>query len=78
MHNSIFQESLALGNIPTAELCYEIPLKDRPLRTISGSQETVSQMDDRQLPDDNVHQPSSVAAPVQMSMPTPTFAPHTP
>ncbi|XP_053686952.1 sodium channel protein 60E-like [Sabethes cyaneus] len=47
-----YQETM-IQRIPSAELCYEIPLKDRPLRTISGSQETVSQMDDRQLPDDS-------------------------
>ncbi|EDS44185.1 voltage-gated sodium channel [Culex quinquefasciatus] len=65
IYSHSYQESLALGNVPNDELCYEIPLKDRPLRTISGSQETVSQMDDRQLPDDNVQ--SVVAAPVQMT-----------
>uniref|UniRef100_A0AAG5D3I5 Uncharacterized protein n=1 Tax=Anopheles atroparvus TaxID=41427 RepID=A0AAG5D3I5_ANOAO len=36
-----------------SDFCYDIPLKDRPLRTISGSQETVSQMDDRALPRDD-------------------------
>ncbi|KAL9692135.1 hypothetical protein quinque_015942 [Culex quinquefasciatus] len=65
IYSHSYQESLALGNVPNDELCYEIPLKDRPLRTISGSQETVSQMDDRQLPDDNVQ--SVVSAPVQMT-----------
>ncbi|XP_055533096.1 sodium channel protein 60E isoform X2 [Wyeomyia smithii] len=47
-----YQENLT-KRIPSVELCYEIPLKDRPLRTISGSQETVSQMDERQLPEDS-------------------------
>ncbi|XP_035910397.1 sodium channel protein 60E isoform X5 [Anopheles stephensi] len=38
-----------------SDFCYDIPLKDRPLRTISGSQETVSQMDDQALPRDDNH-----------------------
>ncbi|XP_061500103.1 sodium channel protein 60E isoform X4 [Anopheles gambiae] len=42
-----------------SDFCYDIPLKDRPLRTISGSQETVSQMDDQALPRDDHHQQSA-------------------
>uniref|UniRef100_A0A182PBH0 Sodium channel protein n=1 Tax=Anopheles epiroticus TaxID=199890 RepID=A0A182PBH0_9DIPT len=49
-----------------SDFCYDIPLKDRPLRTISGSQETVSQMDDQALPrDDSHHQPAGAHPPQQ-------------
>ncbi|XP_052873705.1 sodium channel protein 60E-like [Anopheles cruzii] len=53
IYSQSYQESL---NRPVSgsDFCYDIPLKDRlPLRTISGSQETVSQMDDRALPRDD-------------------------
>ncbi|XP_052895021.1 sodium channel protein 60E isoform X3 [Anopheles moucheti] len=59
IYSQSYQESL---NRPVSgsDFCYDIPLKDRPLRTISGSQETVSQMDDQVLPrDDNHQQPSA-------------------
>uniref|UniRef100_A0A182JYL6 Sodium channel protein n=1 Tax=Anopheles christyi TaxID=43041 RepID=A0A182JYL6_9DIPT len=56
IYSQSYQESL---NRPVSgsDFCYDIPLKDRPLRTISGSQETVSQMDDQALPrdDQSVH-----------------------
>uniref|UniRef100_A0A182QPZ0 Sodium channel protein n=1 Tax=Anopheles farauti TaxID=69004 RepID=A0A182QPZ0_9DIPT len=48
-----------------SDFCYDIPLKDRPLRTISGSQETVSQMDDQALPRDDSYQQHSVGSPQQ-------------
>ncbi|KXJ83664.1 hypothetical protein RP20_CCG003606 [Aedes albopictus] len=56
IYSPSYQESLS-QRAPPDQLCYDIPLKDRPLRTISGSQETVSQMDDRQLPDDDRQPP---------------------
>nr|XP_029725458.1 sodium channel protein 60E [Aedes albopictus] len=56
IYSPSYQESLS-QRAPSDQLCYDIPLKDRPLRTISGSQETVSQMDDRQLPDDDRQPP---------------------
>uniref|UniRef100_A0A182M232 Sodium channel protein n=1 Tax=Anopheles culicifacies TaxID=139723 RepID=A0A182M232_9DIPT len=61
IYSQSYQESL---NRPVSgsDFCYDIPLKDRPLRTISGSQETVSQMDDQALPRDDNHQQQSTHA----------------
>ncbi|EAT32536.1 AAEL015344-PA [Aedes aegypti] len=61
------RESLT-QRVPPEQLCYDIPLKDRPLRTISGSQETVSQMDDRQLPDDGQPQMTEVERKILQQM----------
>ncbi|XP_055627097.1 sodium channel protein 60E isoform X2 [Toxorhynchites rutilus septentrionalis] len=67
IYSQSYQDSL-IQRMSTAELCYEIPLKDRPLRTISGSQETVSQMDDRQLPDDSQQQMTDVERKILQQM----------
>ncbi|XP_058466071.1 sodium channel protein 60E isoform X1 [Malaya genurostris] len=67
IYGQSYQDNL-IQRLPTAELCYEIPLKDRPLRTISGSQETVSQMDERQLPDDGPQQMTDVERKILQQM----------
>lgn len=67
IYSPSYQESLT-QRVPPEQLCYDIPLKDRPLRTISGSQETVSQMDDRQLPDDGQPQMTEVERKILQQM----------
>ncbi|XP_065093737.1 sodium channel protein 60E isoform X3 [Ochlerotatus camptorhynchus] len=62
-----YQESLTQRTL-SEQQCYEVPLKDQPLRTISGSQETVSQMDDRQLPDDGQPQMTEVERKILQQM----------